>query len=67
MRSDIVREEELMEPTCWCRRCGSLAIKREEGMRVEGWDGSWCTKCGGTDIVEGTFGEWLECYGKCRG
>lgn len=31
----------------------------DETLAGDGWDGSYCGKCGSTDIAVTTIGEWL--------
>lgn len=53
--------EEYTEPVFCCASCHSLAITQpDDALATEFWDGSYCLKCGSTDIVEIPFGEWLE-------
>lgn len=32
----------------------------DDGLASDGWDGSYCGKCGATDIGECSIEEWLK-------
>lgn len=51
--------DEYSEKVYYCRSCHSLHIIYDETLVDEGWDGSYCAKCGSTDIAVATIGEWL--------
>lgn len=42
----------------YCRCCHSLYVKWEPGLANGSWDGSWCARCGSTDIGLVPFSEW---------
>ena len=50
---------ELEEKVYYCRSCHSLYIIADDTLAGEGWDGSYCGKCGSTDIGVTSIGEWL--------
>lgn len=52
-------EGEMEEKVYYCRSCHSLHIIYDESLVDEGWDGSYCAKCGSTDIGVTTIGDWL--------
>jgi len=47
------------EPVYYCAWCHSLCIGIDEGGADENWDGSYCLKCGSTDIRLANIHEWL--------
>lgn len=58
--SKELSQEEYNETVYYCRSCHSLyIISGDEESEQEGWDGSYCGKCGSTDIGECAFGVWL--------
>ena len=57
---DDGKDLELNEPVYYCRSCHSLCVVLDEGLSLDGWDGSYCAKCNSTDISVCTIGEWLE-------
>lgn len=58
--SDQLSPEEFYEPVFYCRSCHSLCVMVDETMASEGWNGTYCGKCGSTDIDEIPFGQWLQ-------
>ena len=48
------------EPVYYCACCHSLNIAMDETVADDQWDGSYCLKCGGTDIKQCSIFEWLE-------
>ena len=48
------------EPVSYCAFCHSLHIVVDEEGAGDGWDGSYCKECGGTDIRECSIVEWLD-------
>ena len=51
--------EEWHEPVLYCRACHSLCVVQDEPSSDGSWDGSYCGKCGSTDIASKKFGIWL--------
>ena len=51
--------EENDELVYYCKDCHSLYILVNESFQAEYWDGSYCGKCGSTNIGQCTIGEWL--------
>lgn len=43
----------------YCNSCHSLCIITDELFAGDDWDGSYCAKCGSTDIETCTIDEWL--------
>lgn len=43
----------------YCSHCHSLNILVNEELAGDDWDGSYCAKCGSTDIAECSIEEWL--------
>lgn len=43
----------------YCKSCHSLKILVDDTLVDGFWDGSYCGKCGGTDIGICTIDEWL--------
>ena len=56
MTSDELEEKDLV---CYCSRCHSLLISVNEDFADESWDGSYCVKCGCTDVSVCSFDDWL--------
>ena len=48
------------DPVFYCADCHSLSIGVDEEGACDDWDGSYCLKCGGTDIRECKIFEWLD-------
>lgn len=48
------------EPVYYCAFCHSLHIGVDEDGVCDDWDGSYCLKCGSTDIRQESIFEWLE-------
>lgn len=48
------------EPVYYCADCHSLNIAIDEDAADAHWDGSYCCRCGGTDIRQCSIFEWLE-------
>lgn len=48
------------EPVYYCAHCHSLNIGVDEEGADGEWDGSYCLKCGGTDILQCSIFEWLD-------
>lgn len=57
--SSDLTPEEWNEPVFCCRSCKSLFILRDESLAGNDWDGTYCGKCGSTDVHPVKFGEWL--------
>lgn len=53
-------QEENEELVYYCRDCHSLHILVNELFHDEFWDGSYCGKCGSTNIAQCTIEEWLD-------
>lgn len=51
--------DELEEKVYYCRSCHSLMIIADDTLADDYWDGTYCGKCGCTDIGVTTIGEWL--------
>ena len=47
------------ENVYYCRSCHSLCIVTDELLASDEWDGSYCAKCGSTDVAVTTMTEWL--------
>ena len=47
------------EPVYYCAVCHSLSIGVYDVGAGEDWDGSYCLKCGSTDIRQANIHEWL--------
>ena len=47
------------EKVYYCHSCHSLCIVKDDLLAGDEWDGSYCTKCGSTDIGVTSIGEWL--------
>lgn len=58
-RSKELSVEEYTEPVYYCRDCHSLCIVSKDEFAEDDWDGSYCGKCGSTNVGRGLFGEWL--------
>lgn len=58
--SKDLTSEEYSEPVFYCRSCHSLYIVGGDDSSGDDWDGSYCGKCGSTNIGECAFGVWLE-------
>ena len=48
------------EKVYYCQSCHSLHILIDDSIADDDWDGSYCAKCGSTDIGVTTIGEWLK-------
>lgn len=47
------------EDVYYCKQCHSLHILIDESFADDSWDGSYCAKCGSTDIGVTSIYEWL--------
>ena len=47
------------EKVYYCTSCHSLCIVVDETLADDGWDGSYCAKCGNTHVGVTTMREWL--------
>lgn len=47
------------EVVYYCRSCHSLCVVTDDRFNFDDWDGSYCGKCGSSDIGECTIEEWL--------
>lgn len=56
MTNDELEEKGLV---CYCKRCHSLLVSVNESFAGFGWDGSYCVKCGCTDIDICSLDDWL--------
>ena len=52
--------EEYNEKVYYCRSCHSLHILVDDSLADGDWDGSYCAKCGSTQIGQCAMGEWLD-------
>ena len=43
----------------YCSDCHSMCVLVNADLAGEDWDGSYCGKCGSTNIVSCTIDEWL--------
>lgn len=46
------------EKVYYCRSCHSLCIVVDETMADDEWDGSYCAKCGSSNVGVTTIDEW---------
>lgn len=58
MESKDLSLDEYTERVYYCRSCHSLHILVDDAA-TDDWDGSYCAKCGSTDVGECMFGDWL--------
>lgn len=56
MTSDELEEKGLVS---YCKRCHSLLISVNEDFAGPDWDGSYCVKCGCTDVGICSLDDWL--------
>lgn len=54
-----MEQEENEELVYYCKDCHSLCVMVNELFHGEFWDGSYCGKCGSTNIAQCTIEEWL--------
>lgn len=57
--SGELTREEWDERVAYCRDCMSIDIRIDGGLAADGWDGSYCHRCGSANIGEMPFGQWL--------
>lgn len=48
------------EPVFYCKECHSLMIITDENLASGYWDGTYCGKCGSTQIGCCTIEEWMK-------